>query len=89
MARRDKLQRLRAETDHVNQNQIITILKTPIQPNAIVSLTTLSSIQSNELEEQQITHDNTSSICNLNNNNVNNEYDHRQKMVRSFRQLFY
>ncbi|CAF1529229.1 unnamed protein product [Rotaria sordida] len=84
IARRDKLQRLRAQEDYINQNnqnQITTVLPSPIEPNSIVSSITLSPIQSNQIEEQQSINDDKSIAPDLLIDHIDNEHTRRQKMV--------
>ncbi|CAF1563152.1 unnamed protein product [Rotaria magnacalcarata] len=84
IARRDKLQRLRAQEDHANRNNenpIITIISSPIESNSILSSTTLSSIQSNQIEEQQSINENESSASDLLKDHIDSDHVRRQKMV--------
>lgn len=84
IARRDKLQRLRDQEDHVNRNNqspLITILTSPHEPSSLLSSTTLSSTQSNKIEEERLINEDAPSAPDLLKDHIDGEHVHRQKMV--------
>lgn len=79
IARRDKLRRLRAQEDHVNQNQI----PSPVDPSLIKSPTTSSISRSNLVDKQKSLDEETSIAPDLLKDHLDNEYTRRQKQVLS------
>lgn len=77
IARRDKLRRLRAQEDHVNQTQI----PSPVDSSLISSPTTSTINRSNQLDKQKSLDEETSIAPDLLKDHIDNEYTRRQKQV--------
>jgi hypothetical protein len=87
IARRDKLQRLRAQEDNINQNQINLTPTSPTEPVPSLSSVAQSSVQINHIEEQQqSSSEGISSAPDLLKDHIDGEHARRQKKV--FKSLF-
>ncbi|CAF0902091.1 unnamed protein product [Adineta steineri] len=77
IARRDKLRRLRAQEDHINlnnQNQLIAPATSPTESHSI-----LSSIQSQEIDDEQLISTDSSTAPDLLIDHIDSEHIRRQK----------
>lgn len=77
IARRDKLRRLRAQEDHVNQTQI----PSSFDASPIRSPTNPTSSRSHQIDKQKSFDEDTSLAPDLLKDHLDNEYTRRQKQV--------